>query len=61
LGKYWINPQTNPYVYIDRNVRFPISSQSIMHLMLKKDAKGKKIPGSREKVKHSIDKFEILE
>jgi hypothetical protein len=25
-----------------------------------KDAKGKKIPGSREKVKHSIDKFEIL-
>ena len=20
LGKYWINPQTNPYVYIDRNL-----------------------------------------
>ena len=32
-----------------------------MHLMLKKDAKEKELPGSREKVKHSIDKFEILE
>jgi hypothetical protein len=28
---------------------------------VEKDAKGKEIPGSREKVKHSINKFEILE
>jgi hypothetical protein len=59
LGKYWINPQTNPYVYIDRNVR-SLFKPKHNAFNVEKDAKGKKIPGSREKVKHSIDKFEIL-